>query len=163
MCQTSCRDRNQEETLWFTFEPTQLSNRTQHLPTGLIYETSSCFLLVPLPGKAPLPRPGFQMPEPDGCSSYFFGLPIPEGVSFFYVYIQFEKRISTNTESIFVIYCSKLLELSALSLKTELQIYQVLMWPMLLSSALCFCGNEFAATAASDRCLYSSCHGKNKQ
>lgn len=35
-----------------------------------------------LSGKAPLPRPGFKMPEPDGCSSYFFGLPIPEGVSF---------------------------------------------------------------------------------
>uniref|UniRef100_A0A3P9I254 Group XIIB secretory phospholipase A2-like protein n=1 Tax=Oryzias latipes TaxID=8090 RepID=A0A3P9I254_ORYLA len=31
-------------------------------------------------GKAPLPRPGFKMPEPDGCSSYFFGLPIPEGI-----------------------------------------------------------------------------------
>lgn len=31
-------------------------------------------------GKAPLPRPGYQMPEPDGCSSYFFGLPVPEGM-----------------------------------------------------------------------------------
>ncbi|XP_022595741.1 group XIIB secretory phospholipase A2-like protein [Seriola dumerili] len=31
-------------------------------------------------GKAPLPRAGFQMPEPNGCSSYFFGLPIPEGM-----------------------------------------------------------------------------------
>ncbi|KAM9315255.1 group XIIB secretory phospholipase A2-like protein [Pholidichthys leucotaenia] len=31
-------------------------------------------------GKAPVPRPGYQMPEPDGCSSYFFGLPIPEGL-----------------------------------------------------------------------------------
>ncbi|MEQ2221935.1 hypothetical protein ILYODFUR_020750, partial [Ilyodon furcidens] len=30
-------------------------------------------------GKAPLPRPGYKMPEPDGCSSYFFGLPVPEG------------------------------------------------------------------------------------
>ncbi|XP_047434178.1 group XIIB secretory phospholipase A2-like protein [Mugil cephalus] len=30
-------------------------------------------------GKAPLPRPGYQMPEPNGCTSYFFGLPIPEG------------------------------------------------------------------------------------
>ncbi|XP_044044333.1 group XIIB secretory phospholipase A2-like protein [Siniperca chuatsi] len=31
-------------------------------------------------GKAPLPRPGYQMPEPDGCSSYFFGLPVPDGM-----------------------------------------------------------------------------------
>uniref|UniRef100_A0A3Q2X8X1 Group XIIB secretory phospholipase A2-like protein n=3 Tax=Hippocampus comes TaxID=109280 RepID=A0A3Q2X8X1_HIPCM len=31
-------------------------------------------------GNAPLPRPGYQMPEPDGCSSYFFGLPVPEGM-----------------------------------------------------------------------------------
>ncbi|KAJ4945137.1 hypothetical protein JOQ06_013673 [Pogonophryne albipinna] len=31
-------------------------------------------------GKAPLPRPGYQMPEPDGCGSYFFGLPVPDGV-----------------------------------------------------------------------------------
>ncbi|XP_017292344.1 group XIIB secretory phospholipase A2-like protein [Kryptolebias marmoratus] len=31
-------------------------------------------------GKAPLPRQGYKMPEPDGCSSYFFGLPIPEGM-----------------------------------------------------------------------------------
>uniref|UniRef100_A0AAQ5ZP80 Uncharacterized protein n=1 Tax=Amphiprion ocellaris TaxID=80972 RepID=A0AAQ5ZP80_AMPOC len=30
-------------------------------------------------GKAPLPRLGYQMPEPNGCSSYFFGLPVPEG------------------------------------------------------------------------------------
>uniref|UniRef100_A0A8C5FDA7 Group XIIB secretory phospholipase A2-like protein n=1 Tax=Gadus morhua TaxID=8049 RepID=A0A8C5FDA7_GADMO len=27
-------------------------------------------------GKAPLPRPDFQMPEPDGCSSYFLGIPM---------------------------------------------------------------------------------------
>ncbi|XP_034096220.1 group XIIB secretory phospholipase A2-like protein [Gymnodraco acuticeps] len=31
-------------------------------------------------GKAPLPRPGYQMPESDGCGSYFFGLPVPDGV-----------------------------------------------------------------------------------
>lgn len=31
-------------------------------------------------GKAPVPRPGYQLPEPDGCSSYFFGLPVPEGM-----------------------------------------------------------------------------------
>ncbi|XP_059904144.1 group XIIB secretory phospholipase A2-like protein [Gadus macrocephalus] len=31
-------------------------------------------------GKAPLPRPDFQMPEPDGCSSYFLGIPVPEGM-----------------------------------------------------------------------------------
>ncbi|XP_022049039.1 group XIIB secretory phospholipase A2-like protein [Acanthochromis polyacanthus] len=31
-------------------------------------------------GKAPLPRLGYQTPEPNGCSSYFFGLPIPEGM-----------------------------------------------------------------------------------
>ncbi|KAI4832759.1 hypothetical protein KUCAC02_015709 [Chaenocephalus aceratus] len=31
-------------------------------------------------GKAPLPRPDYQMPEPDGCGSYFFGLPVPDGV-----------------------------------------------------------------------------------
>uniref|UniRef100_A0A8C6STX1 Group XIIB secretory phospholipase A2-like protein n=1 Tax=Neogobius melanostomus TaxID=47308 RepID=A0A8C6STX1_9GOBI len=31
-------------------------------------------------GKDPIPRPDFQMPEPDGCSSYFFGLPIPDGM-----------------------------------------------------------------------------------
>lgn len=31
-------------------------------------------------GKPPVPRPGYQMPEPDGCSSYFFGLPVPDGV-----------------------------------------------------------------------------------
>ncbi|MFT7817250.1 group XIIB secretory phospholipase A2-like protein [Arapaima gigas] len=29
-------------------------------------------------GKAPLPRPDYQTPEPDGCSSYFLGLPLPE-------------------------------------------------------------------------------------
>ncbi|KAG7269454.1 hypothetical protein CRUP_029167 [Coryphaenoides rupestris] len=31
-------------------------------------------------GKAPLPRPDYQMPEPDGCSSYFMGIPIPDGM-----------------------------------------------------------------------------------
>ncbi|KAK0152656.1 Group XIIB secretory phospholipase A2-like protein [Merluccius polli] len=31
-------------------------------------------------GKAPLPRPDFQMPEPDGCSSYFLGIPVPESM-----------------------------------------------------------------------------------
>lgn len=31
-------------------------------------------------GKDPIPRPDFKMPEPDGCSSYFFGLPVPEGM-----------------------------------------------------------------------------------
>ncbi|XP_077574836.1 group XIIB secretory phospholipase A2-like protein [Stigmatopora nigra] len=31
-------------------------------------------------GPAPVPRPGYQTPEPDGCSSYFFGLPVPEGM-----------------------------------------------------------------------------------
>ncbi|KAK7930749.1 hypothetical protein WMY93_007144 [Mugilogobius chulae] len=31
-------------------------------------------------GKDPIPRPDFKMPEPDGCSSYFFGLPVPDGM-----------------------------------------------------------------------------------
>lgn len=31
-------------------------------------------------GKAPVPRPEYQMPEPDGCNSYFLGLPTPEGM-----------------------------------------------------------------------------------
>lgn len=31
-------------------------------------------------GNAPLPRPDYQMPEPDGCNSYFLGLPTPTGV-----------------------------------------------------------------------------------
>lgn len=44
---------------------------------------SDVLLWPPLSGKAPLPRPGYQMPEPNGCSSYFFGLPVPEGVCFF--------------------------------------------------------------------------------
>lgn len=38
-----------------------------------------CFA-SPSTGQPPVPRPGYQMPEPDGCSSYFFGLPVPEGV-----------------------------------------------------------------------------------
>ncbi|KAK1164435.1 group XIIB secretory phospholipase A2-like protein [Acipenser oxyrinchus oxyrinchus] len=29
-------------------------------------------------GKAPLPRPDYKSPEPNGCSSYFLGLQIPE-------------------------------------------------------------------------------------
>lgn len=51
--------------------------------------------LVPLSGKAPIPRPGFQMPEPDGCSSYFFGLPIPDGVRFLSIF-------SLETESVLI-------------------------------------------------------------
>lgn len=35
-----------------------------------------------LKGKAPVPRSGYQIPEPDGCSSYFFGLPAQETVRF---------------------------------------------------------------------------------
>lgn len=31
-------------------------------------------------GKAPVPRPDYHSPEPNGCSSYFLGLPLPEGV-----------------------------------------------------------------------------------
>ncbi|KAL6110651.1 group XIIB secretory phospholipase A2-like protein [Pungitius pungitius] len=31
-------------------------------------------------GKDPIPRPGYQMPQPDGCGSYIFGLPVPEGM-----------------------------------------------------------------------------------
>ncbi|XP_062303834.1 group XIIB secretory phospholipase A2-like protein [Osmerus eperlanus] len=31
-------------------------------------------------GKAPVPRPDYQMAEPNGCSSYFMGLPVPNGV-----------------------------------------------------------------------------------
>ncbi|XP_031418052.1 group XIIB secretory phospholipase A2-like protein [Clupea harengus] len=31
-------------------------------------------------GKAPVPRPEYHAPEPNGCSSYFLGLPVPEGV-----------------------------------------------------------------------------------
>ncbi|XP_063055070.1 group XIIB secretory phospholipase A2-like protein [Engraulis encrasicolus] len=31
-------------------------------------------------GKAPVPRPDYQAPAPNGCSSYFLGLPLPEGV-----------------------------------------------------------------------------------
>lgn len=32
------------------------------------------------PGKAPLPRPDYKSPEPNGCSSYFLGLKVPESV-----------------------------------------------------------------------------------
>ncbi|XP_035602638.1 group XIIB secretory phospholipase A2-like protein isoform X2 [Oncorhynchus keta] len=31
-------------------------------------------------GKAPLPRPDYQMPEPNGCSAYFLGLPVDLGI-----------------------------------------------------------------------------------
>ncbi|XP_029537989.1 group XIIB secretory phospholipase A2-like protein [Oncorhynchus nerka] len=31
-------------------------------------------------GKAALPRPDYQMQEPNGCSSYFLGLPVPNSV-----------------------------------------------------------------------------------
>uniref|UniRef100_A0A8D0CEF2 Group XIIB secretory phospholipase A2-like protein n=3 Tax=Scleropages formosus TaxID=113540 RepID=A0A8D0CEF2_SCLFO len=33
-------------------------------------------------GKAPLPRPDYQTPEPDGCGSHFLGLPLPERLDF---------------------------------------------------------------------------------
>jgi len=47
-----------------------------------ITHTTYVWPLVPffLSGKDPLPRTGYEMPEPNGCSSYFFGLPVPEGV-----------------------------------------------------------------------------------
>ncbi|KAL1006018.1 hypothetical protein UPYG_G00066840 [Umbra pygmaea] len=31
-------------------------------------------------GKAALPRPDYQIPEPNGCSAYFLGLPVPNSV-----------------------------------------------------------------------------------
>ncbi|XP_072279236.1 group XIIB secretory phospholipase A2-like protein isoform X1 [Pyxicephalus adspersus] len=31
-------------------------------------------------GKAPLPRPDYKPPEPNGCSSYFLGLKVPESL-----------------------------------------------------------------------------------
>ncbi|CDQ68905.1 unnamed protein product [Oncorhynchus mykiss] len=31
-------------------------------------------------GKAALPRPDYQMPEPNGCSAYFLGLPVDLGI-----------------------------------------------------------------------------------
>ncbi|KAM9197068.1 group XIIB secretory phospholipase A2-like protein isoform 3-T3 [Dugong dugon] len=31
-------------------------------------------------GKAPMPRPGYKPQEPNGCSSYFLGLKIPESM-----------------------------------------------------------------------------------
>ncbi|XP_041958712.1 group XIIB secretory phospholipase A2-like protein [Alosa sapidissima] len=31
-------------------------------------------------GKAPVPRPNYEHPPPDGCSAYFLGLPLPEAV-----------------------------------------------------------------------------------
>ncbi|KAH0623563.1 hypothetical protein JD844_006453, partial [Phrynosoma platyrhinos] len=31
-------------------------------------------------GKAPMPRPNYKSPEPNGCSSYFLGLKVPESL-----------------------------------------------------------------------------------
>lgn len=49
----------------------------------MVHDTHLMLSLVPLKGKDPLPRPGYQMAEPNGCGSYIFGLPVPEGVCFF--------------------------------------------------------------------------------
>lgn len=34
-------------------------------------------------GKAPQPRPGYQMPEPDGCSTTLLGFQVPNSVCVF--------------------------------------------------------------------------------
>lgn len=77
---------------------TWLSNRVQYVSTGSLWNTTYIwsFAVLPLSGKAPVPRPGYQMPEPDGCSSYFFGLPVPEGVRFFYLFMANSLRIMSH-------------------------------------------------------------------
>uniref|UniRef100_A0A8C5SVQ1 Group XIIB secretory phospholipase A2-like protein n=1 Tax=Laticauda laticaudata TaxID=8630 RepID=A0A8C5SVQ1_LATLA len=46
----------------------------------LFYFPTTLIFLFFFPGKAPLPRPNYKSPEPNGCSSYFLGLKVPESL-----------------------------------------------------------------------------------
>ncbi|XP_030881616.1 group XIIB secretory phospholipase A2-like protein isoform X2 [Leptonychotes weddellii] len=48
--------------------------QASHCPSGLMSEVQL------RTGKAPMPRPGYKPQEPNGCSSYFLGLKVPESM-----------------------------------------------------------------------------------
>lgn len=76
---------------WISAEEQWLSKEKLISLLDIFYSTnvSKCWIskysfpllpLLSLLGKAPMPRPHYKPQEPNGCSSYFLGLKVPESV-----------------------------------------------------------------------------------